>query len=73
LLSSSSEKETENDEIVVKAGSNGARFFLLATLPLKEPVAWGGPIVMNTEEELDEAFRELNERTFIKHAKPRSL
>jgi len=34
--------------------------------PLKEPIAWGGPIVMNTDEELDEAFRELQLGTFVK-------
>jgi redox-sensitive bicupin YhaK (pirin superfamily) len=38
--------------------------------PLKEPVAWGGPIVMNTQEELDRAFEELDEGTFIKTTKP---
>jgi quercetin 2,3-dioxygenase len=54
-------------EVVVKAGSSGARFFLLAAEPIREPVAWGGPIVMNTREELDEAFRELDNNTFIKH------
>jgi len=35
--------------------------------PLKEPIAWGGPIVMNTKEELNLAFEELDNRTFIKH------
>lgn len=49
-----------------KAGKDGIRFLLLAGKPLKEPVAWGGPIVMNTEEELELAFRELNNNTFIK-------
>jgi len=39
----------------------------LAAKPLKEPVAWGGPIVMNTNEELDQAFDELDNGTFIKH------
>jgi hypothetical protein len=41
--------------------------------PLKEPVAWEGPIVMNKEKELEEAFDELDNHTFIKHAKPQSL
>jgi len=50
----------------VKAGKEGMRFLLLAGKPLKEPVAWGGPIVMNTQEELDQAFLELNNNTFIK-------
>jgi redox-sensitive bicupin YhaK (pirin superfamily) len=51
----------------VKAGTNGIRFLLLAGKPLKEPIAWGGPIVMNTREELDLAFQELREKTFVKH------
>jgi redox-sensitive bicupin YhaK (pirin superfamily) len=50
----------------VKAGADGIRFLLLAGKPLREPVAWGGPIVMNTNEELELAFRELNNNTFIK-------
>lgn len=73
LLSASSAKNSDFDEVLVKAGAEGARFFLLAAKPLKEPVAWGGPIVMNTEEELDEAFRELDNKTFIKHKKPQEL
>lgn len=73
LLSASSEKEDESDEIIVKSGDLGARFLLIAGKPLKEPVAWGGPIVMNTEEELDLAFRELNSHTFIKHERPQNF
>ena len=49
-----------------KASEAGARIFLMAAKPLGEPIAWGGPIVMNTREELDLAFRELQEGTFIK-------
>ena len=49
-----------------KASEEGARIFLMAAKPLGEPIAWGGPIVMNTREELDLAFRELQEGTFIK-------
>ena len=49
---------------------NGARFLFVAGEPLNEPVAWRGPIVMNTEEELDKAFEELDEGTFIKSHKP---
>lgn len=45
----------------------GARCVLFSGAPLGEPIAWGGPIVMNTEEELAEAFRELDEGSFIKH------
>lgn len=73
LLSASSAKNSDFDEVIVKAGTEGVRFFLLAAKPLREPVAWGGPIVMNTEEELDEAFRELDNKTFIKHKKPQEL
>jgi len=47
----------------------GARCVLFSGAPLHEPVAWGGPIVMNTREELDLAFRELDEGTFIKQYK----
>jgi redox-sensitive bicupin YhaK (pirin superfamily) len=54
------------DELYVKAGDAGMRFFLLAGEPLEEPVAWGGPIVMNTKEELNQAFDELDKGTFIK-------
>ncbi len=70
LMSASSENNTDYDEVTVKAGAEGARFFLIAATPLKETVAWGGPIVMNTEEELNEAFSELDNGTFIKHDKP---
>jgi redox-sensitive bicupin YhaK (pirin superfamily) len=73
LMSASSSNSSEFDEVKVKAGDEGARFFLIAGKPLKEPVAWGGPIVMNTDEELEEAFRELDNNTFIKHKKPREL
>lgn len=54
------------DEFHARTYGNGIRFLLLAGKPLKEPVAWGGPIVMNTEEELNLAFKELKEGTFIK-------
>jgi quercetin 2,3-dioxygenase len=73
LMSGSSAKSSDNDELLVKAGPGGARFFLIAAKPLKEPVAWGGPIVMNTEEELNIAFQELDNKTFIKHEKPQKL
>ncbi len=48
------------------AGEIGLRFLLFAGRPLRETIAWGGPIVMNTQEELNTAFRELDEGTFIK-------
>lgn len=73
LMKASSGNDHENDEVHVKAGPKGARFFLLAANPLKEPIAWGGPIVMNTQEELDETFRELDNKTFIKHDNPPGL
>lgn len=49
-----------------EAGPDGARFLLIAGRPIGEPVAWRGPVVMNTDGELREAFRELNEGTFVK-------
>lgn len=55
------------DEVVVQAGDQGMRFLLVSGQPLKEPVAWRGPIVMNTQDELAQAWRELNNGTFIKH------
>ncbi|HOW09034.1 MAG TPA: pirin family protein [Bacteroidales bacterium] len=71
LLTASQEKE--NDELIVRSGDSGARFLLIAGQPLREPVAWGGPIVMNTDEELDQAFSELNNHTFIKHKRPQNF
>ena len=56
----------EGDEFRVKATENGLRFLLIAGQPLREPIAWGGPIVMNTREELNLAFKELEENNFIK-------
>ena len=55
-------------EITVQAGDEGLRFLLVSGKPIQEPVAWYGPIVMNTEEQLQEAYTELREGTFIKHA-----
>ncbi|MSO21909.1 MAG: pirin family protein [Acidobacteria bacterium] len=54
------------DEVAVQAGEAGIRFLLVSGRPLQEPVAWRGPIVMNTNEELQQAFGELREGTFIK-------
>ena len=53
------------DEVVVQAGDRGIRFLLVSGKPIKEPVAWYGPIVMNTEEELRTAIRDLQRGTFI--------
>jgi len=54
------------DEITVQAGDEGIRFLLVSGRPLQEPVAWYGPIVMNTEQELRQAYAELRDGTFIK-------
>ena len=54
------------DEVTVQAGENGIRFLLVSGKPLEEPVAWRGPIVMNTHEQLRQAFEELNRGTFLK-------
>jgi redox-sensitive bicupin YhaK (pirin superfamily) len=56
------------DEIVVQAGDEGIRFLLVSGKPIEEPVAWYGPIVMNTQEQLRDAMRELQRGTFIKHS-----
>ena len=56
------------DDVVVEAGPEGIRFLLVSGKPIEEPVAWYGPIVMNTEEQLRQAVAELNNGTFIKHA-----
>ena len=55
------------DEITVQAGDEGVRFLLVSGRPLEEPVAWQGPIVMNTIDELRRAYEELQQGTFIKH------
>jgi len=55
------------DEVTVQAGEHGIRFLLVSGKPLEEPVAWYGPIVMNTEAELRQAFAEVRNGTFIKH------
>ena len=56
------------DGVALRAGSEGARVLLVSGKPLHEPVAWGGPIVMNTQAELKLAFQELEDGTFLKHA-----
>jgi len=53
------------DEVVVRAGDEGIRFLLVSGRPIEEPVAWYGPIVMNTEAELQQAFTDLRNNTFI--------
>lgn len=66
LYKASNSNGDEKEIVEIKAGENGARFALLSAKPLNEPVAWGGPIVMNSREELEEAFDELNNESFIK-------
>jgi redox-sensitive bicupin YhaK (pirin superfamily) len=60
---------SKGDRLSVKSGPQGARFLLVSGRPLGEPVAWGGPIVMNTQEELYRAFEEYENGTFLKHAR----
>ena len=55
----------QGDEIAVQAGAEGIRFLLVSGHPLQEPVAWYGPIVMNTQEQLQQAFAELRRGTFL--------
>jgi len=55
----------QGDEVAVQAGGDGIRFLLVSGKPLQEPVAWYGPIVMNTQEQLQKAFEELREGTFL--------
>jgi redox-sensitive bicupin YhaK (pirin superfamily) len=54
------------DEVSVQAGEAGIRFLLVSGKPLEEPVAWRGPIVMNTDEQLRQAYADLSAGTFIK-------
>ena len=56
------------DTVTVTAGPQGVRFLLISGAPIEEPVAWAGPIVMNTEAELRQAFAELRNGTFIQPA-----
>lgn len=58
---------SSGDEVTLTAGEDGMRFLLISGKPLREPVAWYGPIVMNTQEELRQAFSELDEGTFLSH------
>jgi hypothetical protein len=54
------------NEIKLLSGNNGVRFLLVSGAPIQEPVAWHGPIVMNTDNEIKQAMYELNNGTFIK-------
>ncbi len=57
----------DGDEVKISTEEEGARFLLISGRPLREPVAWRGPIVMNTQEELNIAFEEYERGTFLKH------
>jgi redox-sensitive bicupin YhaK (pirin superfamily) len=57
----------DGEQLAISAGDKPLRFLLLTGKPLNEPVAWRGPIVMNTKAELETAFREFQEGTFIKN------
>ncbi len=61
---------TDGDHLMVTTAGEPVRFLLVSGKPIGEPVAWYGPIVMNSEEELQLAFNEYREGTFIKHKKP---
>ena len=52
-------------QIVVRAGEQGLRFLLVSGRPLREPVAWHGPIVMNTARELEQAYAEIQQGSFL--------
>jgi quercetin 2,3-dioxygenase len=56
------------DEVTVQAGDDGIRFLLVSGKPLQEPVAWYGPIVMNTQEQLRQAFDELEQGNFLRRS-----
>jgi redox-sensitive bicupin YhaK (pirin superfamily) len=57
----------EGDTVSISTGSDSVRFLLISGRPLGEPVAWYGPIVMNTDEEIETAFEEYRNGTFLKH------
>jgi quercetin 2,3-dioxygenase len=57
----------DGDQVVISTDDNAARFLFISGRPIKEPVAWYGPIVMNTDEELEIAFEEYRNGAFIKH------
>lgn len=59
-------KLTEGDTVTIKNGDKNAQILYISSRALNEPIAWAGPIVMNTQEELQTAFSELRNNTFIK-------
>jgi redox-sensitive bicupin YhaK (pirin superfamily) len=56
------------DEVTVQASEEGLRFLLISGAPIDAPVAWHGPLVMNSQDELRQAMRDLRNNTFIKSA-----
>lgn len=58
---------SQGENLSLFAGNKAARIMIFEAEPIKEPIAWGGPVVMNTTEELETAFREIREGTFIKN------
>jgi len=60
----------DGDRVSVRAANEPLRFLLIAGKPIGEPVAWWGPIVMNTRQELETAIEEYQEGTFLKHGAP---
>jgi redox-sensitive bicupin YhaK (pirin superfamily) len=58
---------SDGDRVKVNTGEKPVRFLLISGKPIGEPVAWRGPIVMNTQAELKVAFEEYSNGTFIKH------
>ena len=59
--------QRNKEEVTLQAGEEGMRFLLVSGQPFEEPVAWQGPIVMNTREQLRQAFEELEKGTFLNH------
>jgi redox-sensitive bicupin YhaK (pirin superfamily) len=57
----------DGDELVITTEGEGVRFLLVSGRPIREPVAWYGPIVMNTQQELRDAFAEYRRGTFLRH------
>lgn len=56
----------DGDKIIIKSGENGVRFLLMTGKPIGETVAWYGPVVMNTQQELQQAFEDYRNGTFVK-------
>ena len=59
-------KLSDGDKVIIQSGSEGAQVLLISSVPLGEPIAWGGSIVMHTQDELQQAFDELRNGTFIR-------